>query len=379
MANSYTAGTKVFNIDTDTNVAGLTALKGSASANNDMIYISEGARLTIDAGLTCLYIYVGDNATLTAASKVGHWEVSAGVTLTLAQTAGSGGMTGLATSTDSTITLSGTGDAARAKVLGTGITYVSNQNIPAIKISATWGHFSTMVGVYTGTAHSFANTLFDNCSNALYITAVQGQVLPESLDGCEFRDCTNAINETTASVMWDDFFAVNNVKFTTTNAAKTNGWVRYFGNTVATRYVKHVESASALSAPPVWDTTTGVQSLTYNVAGFLTALWGAATASSGVARFRVYIREGAAPDDFGTDSPYFLCETIVQSAIIACDAGGAPLAAGDTYHVVVRTADVLLNEDTNTTALQVTIPASTIDSRLDALAGLCNLILVNTL
>lgn len=51
MANSY--ANDAFTIDTSTNVAGLTALKGSASDSADTITVTGAAVLTVDAPLVC--------------------------------------------------------------------------------------------------------------------------------------------------------------------------------------------------------------------------------------------------------------------------------------------------------------------------------------
>ncbi len=104
--------------------------------------------------------------------------------------------------------------------------------------------------------------------------------------------------------------------------------------------------------PPVWDTTTGIQTLIADDDLALDATWGSATdAEAGTVKYRIYIRSGAAPNTFGVDSIYYLCETAALAFTIAQDAAGAPLADGTTYYVIVRAVDAAGNEDTNTTSL----------------------------
>lgn len=82
MANSYGANT--FVIDTDVNVAGLTALKGSAPTTADNILVVGTATLTIDASLDCKQLAAGYGA-LNGASPtnlVSRIVVSDGIVLT---------------------------------------------------------------------------------------------------------------------------------------------------------------------------------------------------------------------------------------------------------------------------------------------------------
>jgi hypothetical protein len=82
MANSYASNN--FNIDTSTNVAGLTALKGEAPAAGDKIFIYNGATLTVESNLACLQIILGHTSSgaATSGQRYGHVTVNAGVTLT---------------------------------------------------------------------------------------------------------------------------------------------------------------------------------------------------------------------------------------------------------------------------------------------------------
>jgi hypothetical protein len=82
--NSYSAPN--FNLDTSTNVAGLTALKGSAPALADKIYIYNGATLTVESALAILLISLGETSSgaAPAGQRVGHLAVNAGVHVTFA-------------------------------------------------------------------------------------------------------------------------------------------------------------------------------------------------------------------------------------------------------------------------------------------------------
>ena len=90
MANSFSAPT--FVIDTDTNVAGLTALKGSPCSATDNICIKANAAgvpatLTIDANLTCLSLNIGYGAVNAGSASYGACVISDNVVVTFAATA----------------------------------------------------------------------------------------------------------------------------------------------------------------------------------------------------------------------------------------------------------------------------------------------------
>lgn len=84
MANSYSAPN--FNIDTSTNVAGLTGLKGSAPALTDHIYIYNGATLTVESSLSILKIWLGQTSggAAGAGNRYGLLTQNAGVKITFA-------------------------------------------------------------------------------------------------------------------------------------------------------------------------------------------------------------------------------------------------------------------------------------------------------
>ena len=82
MANAYSAPN--FNIDTSTNVAGLTSLKGSPCASTDKIYVYNGATLTVDAALAVYIIVIGNTSSgaASAGQKYGIVTWNAGITIT---------------------------------------------------------------------------------------------------------------------------------------------------------------------------------------------------------------------------------------------------------------------------------------------------------
>lgn len=93
MANAYAAGSKTFTIDTDTNVAGLTTLKGSAPASDDIIVIMQNATtfkaatLTLEQDMAIMDLGVGYTTSSRTTHQQANLVVNDGVTLTL--TAGS--------------------------------------------------------------------------------------------------------------------------------------------------------------------------------------------------------------------------------------------------------------------------------------------------
>jgi hypothetical protein len=84
VANSYSAPN--FNLDTSTNVAGLIALKGSAPALTDKVYVYNGATLTVEQALSILQILLGETSggAAPAGQRVGHLTINAGIQITFA-------------------------------------------------------------------------------------------------------------------------------------------------------------------------------------------------------------------------------------------------------------------------------------------------------
>jgi hypothetical protein len=347
----------------DIDVAGLETLKGGAVASTDIIYVSEGCRVTVNADMSCLKFYLGDNLAGTAAVKTGHLSVVTGgagdVNLTLFDTAANGGLTGEGTT--STITLTGASDSERAGIIGNTASKVSNNAIPQCLITSLWGEFNNLLSVVIrNTGNSFINTNFINIDNALYAGSIG--LKPAAISGCTFTGCTYALRDstTTTPIDWGNFFTTNEL-YMITDLAKANNILIPFGqgSGISRRMYARFD-ANSMIAVPAWTTTTGIQTLTANSNGTLTASWNGATHATGdQVRYRIYIRAGSAPDAFGTASAYYLCGAADTTFVIGGDATGTALAAGTTYYVVVRAATSLSAEDTNTTSLNATVLAAT--------------------
>ena len=113
--------------------------------------------------------------------------------------------------------------------------------------------------------------------------------------------------------------------------------------------------------PPTWS-TPGVQSLQANSGAKLGSLytsWNAATTTSGLVAYRVYLREGVvAPNVFGMTSSYFVAEVYATAADIYQSGPITKLTAGTTYSAVVRAVDDSHSEDSNVVALSKMVPAA---------------------
>ena len=73
----------VFTLDTDTNIAGLTAVKGSAPNILDYVCIKSGATITIESSVGLAQINVGYTGINATGPDSGHLVINADVTLTL--------------------------------------------------------------------------------------------------------------------------------------------------------------------------------------------------------------------------------------------------------------------------------------------------------
>lgn len=95
MANTY--GAPNFNIDTSTNIAGLIALKGSAIATTDNVFVFGGATLTIEQSVALNKFYLNENSTNNAATKTGYIVATnpGAITITLHDTTVLGGLSGI--------------------------------------------------------------------------------------------------------------------------------------------------------------------------------------------------------------------------------------------------------------------------------------------
>lgn len=375
MANSYNAVGKYFDIDTSTNVAGLTSTKGGAPASDDWIYIAEGATVTVESNLSLRSFYLGDNQAGTASTKTGHIVLNDGIVITFGTTTLTEGFSGEGTT--STFTANGTVGAG-TKVTCTTPDKVTNTGIKGCVFTATYTEFEHVYGFLTSSAAklNLTNCVFNDCYYMIYVS--NSDVPPTSLDGCTFQGCSYAIYDaaSTTCVDWLDFFTTNHIKLIGNADGTSILAVRSSG---ITRYLYLNLSASSFSTVPTWDSTTGIQALTDNADGTLTATWNSATSETGGdARFRVYIRAGSAPDSFGTASSYYLCETIAEEIRIGSDASFAALVDGTDYYVIVRAVDDLGNEETNTTDLNVvaTVPAGgcTSESLIKQIKGMVSLL-----
>lgn len=93
MANTYVAPN--FNVDTNTNIAGLETLKGSAIASTDNIYVFNGATLTVEKSFVALNLYINDNSAANAATKTGYIvSTTGGITIRLYTTTLNTGLDG---------------------------------------------------------------------------------------------------------------------------------------------------------------------------------------------------------------------------------------------------------------------------------------------
>ena len=362
MANSYNAGGKYFDIDTDVDVAGLTTLKSGACASDDSIYIAEEATVTIDSNTDCLKVYLGDNQAGTASTKTGHLLVDGDATLTLYSTVVSDGLTGEGTT--STITLDGT-DGHLAEIAANTANKVTNANIAGCMITSNYGKFTQFYVIYAGAAYDLQNTIFNKLGTYGYYFSAAYDTLPASLDGSEFTGCDAAIYDamSTSHIDWLEFFATSEVKFTGT-VDGSSAFSRVFGTTTPiSRYMYHREDSASMKDAPAWDSTTGIQTLTDNANGTLTAEWNGATHGAGdTVRYRIYVRKDSAPDSFGVSSNYYLCETTDESFKLCALADGTAFANNDDIYVIVRAVTALSDEDTNTTNINTTVTTTSADT-----------------
>jgi hypothetical protein len=191
MANSYSAPN--FNVDTSTNVAGLTALKGSAPASTDILYIAESAKVTFESDCSLLKTYQGDNSAGTAAIKKGDIDVNSGVTLTIYDTTLSGGWTGEGALNVTNI---------YGTVTGNTTAKINNSSQMTSNFNVIGG---TLNGWHVGCYGANANNVFDgasfyHCTYGLYFAAVaSGYVAPAMIRNCTFTGCITAAILTTSN------------------------------------------------------------------------------------------------------------------------------------------------------------------------------------
>lgn len=373
--NNYNAPGKYFDIDTGTvTVADLTALKSGAPASDDTLYISEGATVNVDANMSILKVYLGDNAAGTASTKTGHLIITASaasVTLTIYDTTANGGWRGEGST--STTTLTGVSNSIRAIMAANTAAKVFNYDIPTCLISSSWGQFTNLYAINQNNANnSFTNTVFGGIAYGLNFAA--GYVLPASLDGSSFVGCTIALrdNTTTTPLGWQKFLSSNEILITGNASGVSAISFNHGTSSGISRYVYFREDAASIQSAPAWNTTTGIQNLSANQSGMLLASWNPATHATGDSvKYRVYIRAGSAPDTFGIASTYFLFETVQTDILICSTPNGNELVNGTTYYIIVRACTDLSDEDTNTTSLSAiaTTAADTIISQIKSIVG----------
>ena len=342
MANSYSAPN--FNIDSaDVDVAALTALKGSAPASTDIIYYANEYTVNVDQDMDILYFYTGNNVAGNAATETGHLVVDAGVTLTIHDPTNPGGLRGEGAT--STLTF-GTDGGATCNVISNTLYAADNQYIPDCKITAYNTKFEKFKFFRIDTvAHYFKNVEFKDMSTAVRYR----DITPELAGDIWINDCYSGFSSFTAAVDIEDAFLDANIKMT--------------GGTVTTRFIAGVvgetqymvakfNDASIVDPP----TFGGITGLTDNGDGSVTVSWNAGSHATGdPVLYKIYARNGSAPDVFDGASDYWVCVgTPHQTSLrISQFANGTAIANGDTVYVVVKGATLLSKEDSNTTAQNV--------------------------
>ena len=97
----------------------------------------------------------------------------------------------------------------------------------------------------------------------------------------------------------------------------------------------------------------GITSATLNSGaklGSVNVAWSAASGSPTPLKYRIYVRRGAAPDVFGADSSYYLCEVYgLQFDVYSQADGITRLQASQTYYFIIRAVNNDAEEETNTT------------------------------
>ena len=168
MANTYVAPD--FDLDTSTNVAGLTALKGGAPAGTDLIYNYNGATLTIEQNVAFLIAYMGQ--TKSGAAGVGQRYglitcTTAGVAVTFA---------GHANQTSSGIVMRPTSADASSKGCSCVFTGTSgskiafNNSVAALNSNnkyIIWGYYGHIALTYCTVANSYTSSVYV-CPSTIY-------------------------------------------------------------------------------------------------------------------------------------------------------------------------------------------------------------------
>ena len=145
-------------------------------------------------------------------------------------------------------------------------------------------------------------------------------------------------------------------------------------------YTTIINESIALTAldttPPVWSTTTGIQSLADNENGTVRISYGTATDSQSTpVSYNIYAQEGSATGLF--DSGNLIANTLETTIDVGDTLGYIDWSSDDTWYFGVRARDSLGNEDTNTTSLNITnlVPKfKALNDKLDAISNQTGLI-----
>jgi len=224
VANSYSAPN--FNIDTSTDVAGLTILKGSAPALTDLIYVYNGATLTVEGALSILKIILGTTSSGAYGTASGRWgilTVNVGQTITFAgnATAANSGILINPTTADATASkqcqLNINGTAANPCIL--------TNDGDASDINKKWtisGGYGTVIVTHTDHRYHYGRAY----------TALSGnsatQNIPHKINNCSFMGATGALEHIQTGTLID---TVMDFRFNTFSPLITNTYG--IGNTAA--------------------------------------------------------------------------------------------------------------------------------------------------
>jgi hypothetical protein len=185
-----------FDIDTSTNVAGLTALKGGAPALTDLIYIYNAALVTIEANMSILLISQGETSAgaAPAGQKRGDLQINAGVTVTFA---------GAAVATNSGIKMNPAGAAAESlncllNIFGVAPNMVTLTNsVGAVNAANKWtiqNEYGTPYIEWTNLLYAYQYVISLNCRS----TRMNGAFA--YIQNCTFNGMAGAVQGTNISI-----------------------------------------------------------------------------------------------------------------------------------------------------------------------------------
>lgn len=247
MANSYNAGSKYFDIDSDVDEAGLATLKGSAPDSNDSVFVFNSATVTLAGAnnLSLKKIYAGDNYAGTAGTKTGHCTIDKpGYTVTLHDTATNSG-------------LDGEGSTSRYTIKGTlanPVTIKSNTanacgdgNVKSCPCDYQHVVFDSFFALYSSSIQRFYENVIMKNSTSTYTWIFYGE--PGKFVDCGVEDAgagtrrihiINPVTEKGFNYLLANFKVINNGA-----AAASRLW--YFDEPNGTTYYRAHRSSSSLS------------------------------------------------------------------------------------------------------------------------------------